>query len=203
MRRVLLALFLVAGVALAQQEVTMSGIIKTEGETPEGTRVAIHVVDRDNVWQREVASVAPVGGTFSITTTPVPEDELQPFRNGAVLLSGLQNEYTVTPEDANYTQGRVNMYVDANANGVFDRVTDAFYTGIASLENPEGVGFFSLIYVDKDVTVSGRGVDLNLEEGWNIFTFRLPNDGPENYAVSQTVDDAKLDVYLPEIPGQP
>lgn len=203
MKRTLLTLLLLFGGAFAQQEATISGIIKTEGDMPDGTRVSIHVVDRDNVWQREVASVAPVGGTFSITTTPVPADELQPFRSGAVLLSGLQNEYTVTPEDANYTQGRINMYVDANANDMFDRVVDAFYIGVPSLKEEDEVGFFSLIYVDKDVTVSGKGVDLNLKAGWNIFSLRLPTDGPETYAVSQTVDDAVLDVFLSQSPGQP
>lgn len=202
MKRLLLLLFL-SGFALAQQEATVSGIIKTEGEMPDGTRVSIHVVDRDNVWQREVASVAPVGGTFSITTTSVPAEELQPFRSGAVLLPGLQNEYTVTPEDANYTQGRINMYVDANANGVFDRVADAFYIGVPSLKMSDGVGFFSLIYVDKDVTVSGKGSDLDLKAGWNIFTLRLPNDAAETYGTSQNVDDAVLDVFLPQAPGQP
>lgn len=203
MKRLLLTLFLLLGVALAQQEATVSGIIKTEDEMPEGTRVSIHVVDRDNVWQREVASVAPVGGTFSITTTPVPAEELQPFRSGAVLLPGLQNEYTVTPEDANYTQGRINMYVDANANGVFDRVADAFYIGVPSLKTTDAVGFFSLIYVDRDVTVTGKGIDLNLKEGWNVFSLRLPNEGAETYAISQNVDDAVLDVFLPKAPGQP
>ncbi len=197
MKRLLLISLFLLSFAFAQQNATVSGIIKTAEEMPEGTRVAIHVVDRDNVWQREVASVAPAGGTFSITTTPVPEDELQPFRNGAVLLSGLQNEYTVTPDDANYIQGRINMYVDTNTNDVFDRIADGFYMGLASLENPEGVGFFSLIYVDKDVTLSGAGRELDLKAGWNIFTFRLPEGGEETYAVSQSIDDVVLDVFLP------
>ena len=84
---------------------------------------------------------------------------------------------------------------------MFDRVADEFYMGLASLENPQGVGFFSLIYVDKDVTVSGAGQELNLKAGWNIFTFRLPEDGEETYAVSATLDDVVLDVFLPEPPG--
>ena len=168
----LLQLLLVSGTAIlgmtfAQQEATLSGIIKTEDEMPAGTRVALHVVDRDSVWQREVASVEPVGGTFSITTTPVPEDELTEFRSGAVLLPGLQNEYTVAPENVRYAAGRINMYVDTNDNAVFDRVTDAFYIGVPSLENP--TGFFSLVYVDQDATVTGKGIDLNLTQGWNIF----------------------------------
>ena len=186
---------LLVGTALAQQEATLSGIIKTEDEMPAGTRVALHVVDSDSVWQREVASVEPVGGTFSITTSPVPEDELTEFRSGAVLLPGLQNEYTVTPENVRYAAGRVNMYVDTNANAVFDRVTDAFYIGVPSLESP--TGFFSLVYVDQDATVTGRGIDLNLVQGWNIFMARFPEGAEPVYEVAPTVDDVKLDVFLP------
>lgn len=183
------------GLSFAQQDATLSGLIKTEGEMPEGTRVAVHVVDRDNVWQREVASATPVGGTFSITAEPIPAEDLQPFRSGAVLLPGLQNEYTVTPENINYVQGRVNMYVDANGNGLFDRVVDAFYIGVPSLEEP--IGFFSLIYVDQDAMVSGKGIDLNLKQGWNIFTVRFPDGENQEYAVEPLVDDAVLDVFLP------
>ena len=196
MKRLILTLFLLLSTVLAQQDATLSGLIKTEGEMPEGTRVAVHVVDQDNVWQREVISIAPVGGTFSITTEPLPAEELVPFRSGAVLLPGLQNEYTVTPEDINYVQGRVNMYVDANENGVFDRVVDAFYIGVPSLAEP--IGFFSLIYVDKDAMVSGKGIDLNLKAGWNVFTVRFPDGGEkQEYAVEPVVDDAVLDVFLP------
>ena len=181
--------------ALAQQEVTLSGLIKTEGDMPEGTRVAVHVVDQDNVWLREVASITPVGGTFSIETAPLEPGELKPFQSGSVLLPGIQNEYTVTPEDVNYVQGRVNMYVDANANSVFDRVVDAFYIGVPSLEDP--LGFFSLIYVDKDAMVSGKGLDLELSEGWNVFTVRFPEGEDPAYAIEPLVDDAVLDVFLP------
>ena len=64
----LLQLLLLSGVLLgtawAQQEASLSGIIKTEDEMPAGTRVALHVVDRDSVWQREVSSVEPVGGNL-------------------------------------------------------------------------------------------------------------------------------------------
>jgi len=183
------------GMASAQQEASLSGIIKTADEMPAGTRVALHVVDRDSVWQREVASVEPVGGTFSITTSPVPEDELTEFRSGAVLLPGLQNEYTVTPENVRYAAGRVNMYVDKNDNAVFDRVTDAFYIGVPSLESP--TGFFSLVYVDQDATVTGKGIDLNLKQGWNIFMARFPEGSDPVYEVAPAVDDVKLDVFLP------
>ena len=204
MKRLLLILtvLLLWGAASAQQNAILNGLIKTEGDMPEGTRVTLHTVDRDNVWQREIASAAPIAGTFSITTASVPEDELQAFRSGAMLLTGLQNEYTVTPDDARYARGLIGMYVDANGNGVFDGLAvEGTYLGIASLEAP--TGFFSLIYVDKDAMISGKGVDLSLKAGWNIFTVRFPESEGDSSAQKQVfevkpvVDDIVLDVFLP------
>lgn len=185
---------LALGAASAQQNATLSGIIKSEADLPEGTRVAVHVVDNDNVWGHEVASVVPLTGTFSVTADPLPEAELKPFRSGAVLLPGLQNEYQVTPDDVNYARGRVNMYVDNNDNEVFDRLTDTFFLGVATLERPSG--YFTLLYVDKDATLSGTGAELQLKRGWNIFSVRFPEEGTA-YAVQPLVEDAVLDVFLP------
>lgn len=197
MRRRLLPLFILtlASMAFAQQSASMSGIVKSEQDLPEGTRVAIHVVDNDNVWGLEVSSVVPVGGTFTINADPIPDDQLRDFRSGAVLLPGLQNEYRVTPEDGvRFAQGRINMYVDKNDNQVFDRVTDPWFIGVPSLEDP--VGFFALLYVDRDATLAGGGADLDLKKGWNVFTVRFPSDKPV-YAVQPAVDDIVLDVFLP------
>jgi len=201
MRRLVFSLVLVlASAAFAQQSAELSGIVKSEQALPDGTRVAVHVVDNNNVWGLEVASVAPVGGTFKLTAKPIPNDQLRPFRSGAVLLPGLQNEYTVKPADAsagdqvNFAVGRINMYVDKNGNGVFDRVTDPWFIGVPSLEKP--VGFFSLLYVDRDTLLSGGGTTLTLKKGWNIFTVRFPGDKPV-YAVQSSVTDIALDVFLP------
>ncbi len=180
--------------AFAQQNATLSGIIKSEQPLPEGTRVAVHVIDRDGVWGLEVDSVVPVAGTFSVTPGQVSGNQLRPFRSGAVLLPGLQNEYRVTPGDVNFAQGRVNMYVDNNNNALFDRVIDAFFIGVASLEQPEG--FFSLLYVDKDAVLSGSGVELQLKAGWNIFTVRFPPGQGPTYTIIDRVDDAVLNVFL-------
>ncbi len=200
MRRLVFSLVLVlASAAFAQQSAELSGIVKSEQTLPDGTRVAIHVVDNNNVWGLEVASVAPVGGTFKLTAKPIPQDQLRPFRSGAVLLPGLQNEYTVKPADAgsgevNFAVGRINMYVDKNGNGVFDRVTDPWFIGVPSLEKP--VGFFSLIYVDRAAVLTGGGTTLDLQKGWNVFTVRFPGDKPV-YAVQPSVTDIALDVFLP------
>lgn len=204
MKHLLIIIALLSSLAVAQQEATLSGIIKTDGEVPEGTRVAVHVVDRDGVWQREVVNVVPVAGTFSITTKPLEAQELSVMRNGSILLPGLQNEYTIssTAQEVHYALARVNMYVDANNNQVFDRTTDAFFIGVPSLENP--IGFFTLIYVDAAVTLSGRGAELDLQPGWNIFTVRFPESSQANtsppspdYAVQPLVEDIVMDVFLP------
>ena len=188
------ALLATVGTAAAQRSATLSGIIQSEDPLAEGSRVAIHVVDADNVWGREVAAVAPVAGTFSITADPLPAEELRPFRSGAVILPGLQNEYRVEPSDASYARGRVNMYVDNNGNQVFDRITDAFYVGIATLEEP--IGYFSLLYVDRPVSLIGAGGQVDLAAGWNVFTVRFPDDST-TYAAPGAVDDVVLDVFLP------
>lgn len=196
MRRLmfLLVIVMLASAAFAQRSATLSGIIKTEQDLPEGTRVAIHVVDKDNVWGEEVGSVVPALGTFTIAADPVPGLKLSELRSGAVLLPGLQNEYRVSPEGVSFALGRVNMYVDKNANEVFDRVTDPWFIGVPSLESP--VGFFALIYVDRDATLSGDGADLDLKQGWNVFSVRFPSDKPV-YAIQATVEDIVLDVFLP------
>lgn len=193
---IITGLLLVLSAASAQQRATISGIIKSEEPLPEGTRVAIHVVDSNGVWGHEVASVVPVVGTFSIDAASVPASELRPFRSGAVLLPGLQNEYRVGPDYVNYAQGRVNMYVDNNANAVFDRGgIDTFFIGVLSLEDP--VGFFSLLYVDKDAIMTGSSVELDLKAGWNIFSVRFPGDQGPVYDMQPLVEDAVLDVFLP------
>lgn len=190
----LCALLALATTAAAQRSATLSGIIESEEPLVDGSRVAIHVVDADNVWGREVASVAPVAGTFSITAEPLPAEELRPFRSGAVVLPGLQNEYRVEPAEASYARGRINMYVDLNGNQVFDRIADTFYVGIATLEEP--IGYFSLLYVDRDVSLVGTGAQIDLEAGWNVFTVRFP-DGGTSYGAPGVVDDVVLDVFLP------
>ncbi|HNR00284.1 MAG TPA: hypothetical protein PKN52_09795 [Trueperaceae bacterium] len=180
-------------VAAAQSGAVMSGIVKSDEPLADNTRVAIHVVDSDNVWGLEVATVAPVGGTFRVSPGPVPADQLRPFRSGSVILPGLQNEYRVSPEGVNVAVARFNMYVDQNGNDVFDRVVDRFYIGVASLEAP--VGFFTLLYVDQAATLTGGGVELPLRQGWNVFTVRFPGDKAE-YAIVPAVEDIVLDVVL-------
>jgi hypothetical protein len=192
--------FMVTSVAVAQQQATLSGIARIKDAngqeaTPANTKVAIHIVDRDNAWQREIASVTPTAGTFSIQTAAVNADELSPFRNGSVLLPGLQNEYTVAPEGVNFAKGQLNMYVDTDGNNVFDRASDSVFIGVASVDNP--IGFFTLVYVDQAATITGKGVTLEFAPGWNVYTVRYPDNGDPVYAVQSTVDDVLMDVFLP------
>ncbi len=200
MRRLVFSLVLVlVSTAFAQQAAELSGLVKSEQPLPDGTRVDVNVISGANsVWGLEVASVTPVAGTFKITAKPIPADQLRPFRGGSVVLPGLQNEYTVKAADGSgqvsFAVGRLNMYVDKNGNGVFDKVTDPWFLGVASLEKP--VGFFSLLYVDRDAILTGGGSQLDLKKGWNVFTVRFPGDKPV-YAVQPSVNDIVLDVFLP------
>lgn len=195
MRRLLLtAVLALVAVASSQNGAPLSGIVQSEEALATNTRVAIHVVDADNVWGLEVASVEPVGGTFEVSPESVPASEMVPFGSGTVILPGLQNEYRVTPEGVNVAVGRFNMYVDENTNGVFDRVQDKWYIGVPRLEEP--LGFFTLLYVDQAATLSGAGVELQLQPGWNVFTVRFPDDRAV-YDVVNSVEDIVLDVILP------
>ena len=73
----------VLGVAFAQQEVTVSGVVQTEGELPEATRVGVHVINLEGVWGDEIATVTPEGGSFSVSVgEEVPAGVLTPFEGG-------------------------------------------------------------------------------------------------------------------------
>lgn len=192
-----IALVLALGlpVALAQRSAELSGIIESQDPLSEQTRVAVHLVDKDGAWGDEIATVTPVAGTFSIAAEPIPGEELRAFRSGAVRLPGMQNEYRVSPDNVNYLQGRVDMYVDNNESGMFERVDDAFYIGVASLDEP--TGFFSLLYVDRDATLTGADATLELKAGWNVISVRFPGGGAMEFSVADSVDDIVLTVVLP------
>lgn len=190
---VLLALALTFTAASAQQGTVLGGIINSASPLAPNTRVAIHLVDRDNVWGLEVASVLPVGGTFRVTPGELPADELHPFLSGGVILPGLQNEYRISPEGVNVAVARFNMYVDQNGNELFDRVIDRFYIGLSSLDDP--IGFYTLLYVDQAATLTATGVELQLQPGWNVFSVRFPGDSTV-YEMNRSVSDIVLDVDL-------
>jgi|SRR5690625_1117821 len=185
------------GAAAAQTDVSLGGIIQSEDELPENTKVAVFQVDPDGVWGRELVTVEPIANSFTLTLDVHDLDGIQPFRSGAILLPGLQNEYRISPDDAGYVLGRMNMYVDRNDNGMFDRQTDSVFLGLLSLEEP--IGFYNIIYVDRQATLSASDVELTLYEGWNIFTVRFPGEGSAPvYENVTNVDDAVLDVFLAE-----
>lgn len=197
MRRLLftavLVFALVLPAAFAQQGAVLSGLVQSTEDLAENTLVAIHVVDADNVWGLQVASVVPVGGTFRITPGEIPSEHLRPFRSGSVILPGLQNEYRVAPDNVNVAVARINMYVDENGNNLFDRLVDRTYIGITNLDNP--IGFYTLLYVDQAATLTAAGVELQMQAGWNVFTVRWP-DEQAIYDVTPTVEDIVLDVSL-------
>ena len=194
MRRFLSILFaLVLGFGLAQRSATLSGVIDSEEPLPEGTRLGVQVLDADDAWRLEVGSVVPVAGSFRLETEPVPEERLRPFRSGAVLLPGLQNEYRILQDDVRFAQGSLAMYLDDDGSETWTREPERepFFLALAQLEEP--IGFFTLMYVDRAATLSGRGVELELQPGWNVYTVRFPESGP-SYEVRATVDDVALEV---------
>ena len=183
--------------ATAQTSVSLAGIIQSEDPLPDNTRVAVFQVDADGIWGRELVTVDHIANTFSLTLDVHDVDGLIPFRSGAVLLPGLQNEYRISPEDTNFVLGRMNMYVDSNDNGMFDRQTDSVFLGLLSLEEP--IGFYNILYVDREATLTASGADLTLTPGWNIFTVRFPGDNaPPLYEIVTNVQDVILDVFLAE-----
>jgi len=184
--------------ASAQGSISLGGIIQSEDPLPENTRVAVFQVDADGVWGRELVTVNPIAGSFDLTLDVQDLDGQMPFRSGAILLPGLQNEYRVSPDDTQYVLGRMNMYVDSDANGQFDRQTDPVFLGLLSLEDP--IGFYNLLWVDRDATLTASGgVTLELSPGWNLFTVRFPGESsPPEYRITDRVDDAVLDVFLEE-----
>lgn len=194
MKRALTILFaLLLGFAFAQRSVTLSGVIDSEDGLPEGTRLSVQVLNSEGAWSLEVGSVVPVGGSFELEVGEVPADRLRPFRSGAVLLPGLQNEYRVAPDDVSYVQGTLAMYLDRDGNEQWTRdpERDPFFLALSQLEDP--IGFFTLIYVDQSATMAGRGEELTLEPGWNVFTVRFPESGP-SYEIRESVDDIALEV---------
>ena len=189
----------ILSVAFAQQEVTVGGLVQTEGELPEATRVGVHVINLEGVWGDEIATVTPEGGSFSVSVGEVPAGVLTPFEGGVVPLPGLQSEYSVSPGDVNFTRAQTNVYVDENGNDTFDRDADIPYLGVVNLEEPSG--FFVVLYVDKDATLSAQGQSLALSQGWNLFTVRFSEDGEASYEVVPVIEDVVLDVFAPEPPA--
>lgn len=184
---------LVLPAAFAQQGAVLSGIIQSDEPLVENTLVALHLVDADNVYGLQVASVVPVGGTFRLVPGEVPASQLRSFRSGSVILPGLQNEYRVEPDDVNVAVARLSLYVDENDNDVFDQLVDRMYIGITTVDNP--VGFYTLLYVDKAATITAAGTELQLQPGWNVFTVRFPEDKPL-YSMTQGVEDIVMDMIL-------
>lgn len=195
MYRFLLTLFTLAIVAFgfAQRSIAVAGVVDFDDPLAENTRVAVQLLDVDGAWSLETSSVLPIAGSFQLELTDVPDERLRDFRSGSVLLPGLQNEYSVEPEGVRFVQGALSMYVDRDGDEFWTREPERepYYLALAQLEAP--IGFFSLLYVDQVTTLSGPGIELRLEPGWNAYTVRFPETGPE-YRVSTELDDVVIEV---------
>lgn len=179
------------------QGVTLSGIIEASDPLPDTTRIGIFQVDSHGVWGEELDTTAPLAGTFTLTleADDVDSNALMPFIAGSVRLPGLLSEYRVEPNNVNYTLGRVNVYLDNNQSGQFEREGDGFLVGIASLEEPQG--YFNLIYVDQDVMMVAEDITLELKQGWNIYAFRLADESnAARFAIVTNIDDVLLSQFV-------
>lgn len=195
MRRLLIPWFvLLLATASAQRPLDMSGIVVAADPLPESARVGIQLLDGDGAWTVEIATAVTVVGSFQVQAEGVPSDLLRPFRAGAVLIPGLQNEYRVEPDDAQYVQGTLSLYLDDDGSGTWTRsdVRDPYYLALAQLEEP--IGFFTIVYVDRPTMLRGSGIDLELETGWNVVTVRFPEGQGARYDVVGTVADVLIDV---------
>lgn len=191
---VTILLLLLAASATAQQAATVEGFVRMEGEIPANTRVGIHIIDLDGNTLSELTSTALVAGTFSMTTPQTEVEPLAPLRDGAVPLPGLQSEYRVSPEGVSYARAVTRVYVDNDGSGTFTPGTDAGFVSIATLESG---GFYVLLYVDGDATLTGRGATVELRQGWNVFTIQPGAEGELQYAAVARVDDIVLDTFRP------
>ncbi len=185
-------LFAGGGVAAAQQSATVVGVIEAAEPLPEGVRVGVHLVDQDGVWGREIAAATPEEGAFQVTLSGSAEG-LRPFRSSEVMLPGLQSDFRVLPEGISYVRAQINVYIDHNDNGTFDRNTDTPYLGLAGVTDP--TGFFVPLYVDSGASLETAAGVLELEAGWNIFTVRFPEGTDPEFAVSDSLENARLDVF--------
>ena len=183
------------GSAAAQQRATVSGTVSAPDGLPENARIGVHIVDTRGVWGREIGTTTPKNGKFQVELTG-STDALTPFRSSDVVLPGLQNNYSLG-SSVNFTRAQLDVYLDENGNGTFDRETDTPYLGLAGISKPSG--FFVPFYVDADTTLAAGGQTYNLKTGWNIFTVRFPEGGQPEYNISNTLDAAQLDVF----PGEP
>ena len=194
-RLILLICLGVLNGAFAQQQATVSGTVAAPETLPATARVGVHLVDPQGVWGREIAGTTPQGGAFEVELAGTA-DALTPFRSGEVVLPGLQNDYSLS-NAVNFTRAQLDVYLDENGNGTFDREGDVPYLGLAGTAEP--VGFFVPLYVDADTTLTAAGASYPLLEGWNIFTVRFPDGEEPQYEVVNTLESARLDVF----PGQP
>lgn len=195
MYRILLTLLTLAVVAFgfAQRSIVLAGVVDGDDPLTEGTRVGVQVLNADGAWSLEVGSVVPIAGSFRLELDDVPDEHMRDFRSGTVLLPGLQNEYRVEPEGVRFVQGALAMYVDSDADEIWTRQPERepYYLALAQLEAP--IGFFSLLYVDQTTTLIGPGTELQLEPGWNAYTVRFPETGPE-YRVTSALEDVVIEV---------
>lgn len=186
-----LTLWMLCSVVFAQQSATISGTLASATKLSDNVRVGVHAINAEGVWGREVGTTRPQNGRFEVDLGG-SVTSLRPFRAAEVLLPGLQNDYTLSAE-VNFTRAQIDVYLDKNNNGSFDRNSDEPFLGIAGTTKP--TGFFVPIYVDGDTTLKAKGKTLAFKAGWNIFTATFPKDQDPQFKVSNKLKKAHLDIF--------
>jgi hypothetical protein len=200
MHRLLLALAtsaaLMAGVAVAQQQVRISGLqIDELVELPPEMRLGVFLDLGDGA--RELGSARMVAGTFDLDTeglTPEARD-LRELASGSFPLAFMiGNEFVVDgAEGARFATAWLQPYHDQNDSGAYEELFDEwFFRAPPELTDP--FGYFNLVYVDRDVVLRTTPAEVALREGWNLVVARV-RDGALAYEVATSVSDVVVYSY--------
>jgi hypothetical protein len=199
MHRLFLALAttaaLLAGTALAQQQVRINGVqIDELVELPPEMRLGVFVDLGDGA--RELGSVRMVAGTFDLESSGlVPEErDLRALVSGSFPLAFMiGNEFVVDREGVRFATAWLQPYHDQNASGAYEELFDEwFFRAPPELTDP--FGYFNMVYVDQDVVLRTTPAEFRLRRGWNLVIARVEG-GALAYDVATSVSDVVVYSY--------
>jgi len=185
-----LLLALAGGVALAQQQVQVTGAHVDElGELPTDMRLGVFVADRGLAADNEVVSVRMAAGTFDLRIGGVAPDErqLRPLLSGSFPLAFMiGNEFVTDRDGVRFATAVLHPYHDRCGTGTFDPLYDPRY-GTTIPELPDFGGFFNLVYVTDSIVLRATAAEFPLQRGWNLVISRFQG-GRMVYEVGASLD---------------